>query len=83
MVKERIREIVDFATSESPLSESSKGWINESIFVAWSPTKSDQITKKEKLLNVSLLWNKEIASIIFIAVFLLTTMLLAFINMTI
>ena len=83
VVKERIKEIVDFATSESPLNEASKGWINESIFIDWGATKSEQINKKEELLNLSLFWNKEIASIIFITIFLLTTVLLAFINLAV
>ncbi len=73
MVQERIDELVDFATTESPRRSATKGWITDFIYLQLGASSEKPETKGEELVNVSVYWNKEIAAVIFGVVFILST----------
>ena len=56
MLKERIQEIFEFAKSESPYRKANKGWINQDIFLDFSPS-SDRFVQKNEAAKVILLWS--------------------------
>tara|TARA_Y100001968_G_scaffold258190_1_gene245104 strand:+ start:357 stop:869 length:513 start_codon:yes stop_codon:yes gene_type:complete len=57
VVRERIKEIVDFASSESPYSAANKGWINEDIYIQWGKSTKQKNNSANELVNVSVFWN--------------------------
>ena len=76
MLGERIKELVDFATSESPYRSANKGWINDDVYLQWGSS-SVQATNAEggELADVSIFWKpiNELLLILFAVVFLATT----------
>ena len=57
MVRERIKEIVDFVSSESPYSSANKGWINEDIYIQWGKSTKQNNNSANEVLNISFFWN--------------------------
>ncbi len=75
MVKQRIQELIDFATTESPYRSANKGWINEDVYLAWGrETQSASIQPGNEIANVSVLWKpiNQILLILFSVVILAT-----------
>tara|TARA_B100000700_G_C15051500_1_gene860538 strand:+ start:351 stop:608 length:258 start_codon:yes stop_codon:yes gene_type:complete len=54
MVKERIKEIVEFANSESPYRSANKGWITNDIFLEWRKEKMDANEKEDQIVEISI-----------------------------
>ncbi len=55
MFKERIQEVFDFTTSESPYRKANKGWINEDIFLDLNPS-ANKVSKPNEAAKVTLFW---------------------------
>ena len=72
MVRERLKEIVDFAKSESPYRNANKGWINDNIYFQWGALEKEISNDGKELLDVFLFWKpvKKLLSILFIVVLL-------------
>ena len=72
MVRERIKELVDFATTESPYRNATKGWLTDDVYINWGKSQEKAISKSNELANVSLYWKpvSQLVSIIFAVVFL-------------
>ncbi|WP_269623709.1 hypothetical protein [Prochlorococcus marinus] len=56
MLKERIKEVVDFTKSESPYRKANKGWINQDIFLDLSPS-ADTFKQTNEAAKVTLFWS--------------------------
>ncbi|WP_320676242.1 hypothetical protein [Prochlorococcus sp. MIT 1300] len=58
MPSERIQEIVDFATTESPYRSANKGWLTNDIFIDWSSDSdlSTNTSRSAQIAKVSLFW---------------------------
>ncbi len=75
MVRERIKELIDFATTESPYRSANKGWIRDDVYVAWGgEPKVASIKPGNELANVSVFWKpiNQILLILFSVVSLAT-----------
>ena len=78
MVKDRLNELVDFATKESPYRSATKGWLNEDLFIQWgSDPKENSLNKGTELINFSLFWDplSRILSLVFGSLLLATGIL--------
>ena len=71
MLKERIQEVFDFTKSESPYRKANKGWINQDIFLDFSPS-ADKINQTNEDAKVTLFWSpiNKLLSNIFIIIIL-------------
>ena len=56
MIKERIKEVLEFTKSESPYRKANKGWINEDIFLDLSPY-ADSVKETNEDAKVTLFWS--------------------------
>ena len=56
MLKERIKEILEFSKSESPYRKANKGWINQDIFLDLSPS-PDNLKQTNEAAKVTLFWS--------------------------
>ncbi len=67
MVKERVREIVDFATSSSPYQKANKGWLTDDIYLQIGASEEDSSRAGKKLIDVFVFWEplKQLVSILF------------------
>ncbi len=72
MVRERIKELVDFATTESPYRNATKGWLTDDVYINWGTSQQKATNQGDELANVSFFWKPvgQLASIIFTVVFL-------------
>ena len=72
MVRERIKEVVDFATTESPYRDANKGWLTDDVFINWGTSKGKASNQGNEVAKVSVFWSpiNHLASILFIVVFL-------------
>ncbi len=57
MVRERIKEIVDFVSSESPYNAANKGWLNEDVYIQWGKSTTKNNNSANEMVNVSVFWN--------------------------
>ena len=76
MLKERIKEVFDFTKSESPYRKANKGWINQDIFLDFSPS-ADKINQTNEDAKVTLFWSpiNKLLSNIFIIIILGTVLI--------
>ena len=72
MVRERIKELIDFATTESPYRDANKGWLNDDVYLQWGTAPEEKTKSGVELANVSVFWNpiNQIASILLVVVLL-------------
>ena len=79
MVRERIKELVDFATTESPYRDANKGWLTDDVYLQWGKTTESTTKAGVELANVSIFWNpiNQLASIL-LTVFLLASIFVFF-----
>ena len=72
MVRERIKELVDFATTESPYRDANKGWLTEDVYIKWGASQEKSSSQSNELANISVYWKpiNQIVSILFIVVVL-------------
>ena len=75
MVRQRIQEVVDFATTESPYKDANKGWITNDVFLQWGVSTKPKSKSGVELANVSVLWKpiNQLASILLAVVLSATT----------
>ena len=75
MLKERFQEVFDFTKSESPYRKANKGWINQDIFLDFSPS-ADKINQTNEDAKVTLFWSpiNKLLSNIFIIIILGTVL---------
>ena len=71
MLKERIQEVFDFTKSESPYRKANKGWINQDIFLDFSPS-ADKVNQTNEDAKFTLFWSpiNRLLSNIFIIIIL-------------
>ncbi len=71
---ERIKEIVDFAKTESPYRSANKGWIAEDVFLQLGENKDTKNNTFDELAKVSFFWQPiiQIALTLFAIIFLAT-----------
>ena len=74
MVRERFKEIIDFATAESPYRSANKGWISNDIYLQVGKSSSPDTSQGDQLADISV-YAKPINEIvlILIGVFFLAT----------
>ena len=72
MVRERIKELIDFATTESPYRDANKGWLNEDVYLQWGTAPEEKTKSGVELANVSVFWNpiNQLAAILLAVVLL-------------
>ena len=76
MVRERVKELVDFATTESPYRDANKGWLTDDVYVQWGKSQEKTSIPGKELANISVFWGpiNQLASIIFFVVSLAATL---------
>ncbi len=74
MPADRIKEIVDFATTESPYRSANKGWVADDIFLEWGSNRREPSKKFDQIASVSVYWTPifQIISVLFVVVSLAT-----------
>ena len=84
MVRERIQEVFDFATSESPYNSANKGWINEDVYLQWGSLPEKPSVEGEELVNVSVSWApiSKFLTIIFLVISLATVIVFSSISLS-
>ena len=72
MVRERIKELVEFATTESPYRNATKGWLTDDVYINWGTSHEKATNQGDELANVSFYWKpvSQLALIIITVVFL-------------
>ena len=80
-MKDRITELLDFATNQSPYRNANKGWLNNDIYLNWGKFKSNKTGMNNSILDITLSWDpvKAIISILF-AVLLISSVFIYLIN---
>ncbi len=70
VVRERVKEVVDFATSTSPYKNANKGWITEDVYLQWGSSTETQSSPTNEFLDVLVFWEpiKKLVSILFIVI---------------
>jgi len=70
VVRERLKELVDFATTESPYRDANKGWVTEDIYIQFGASREKSSRGGQELANVSVYWSpiNQLVSIIFVVV---------------
>ena len=84
MVRERIKELVDFATSESPYTNANKGWITDDVYVQFGALPDQPEQAKDELLDVFVFWEpiKQLISILFWVVLLASCLVFTSVSLT-
>ncbi len=74
MVRDKIKEIVDFATTESPYRSANKGWVTEDVYLQWGKSPEEQRVQGDQLVDISIFWRpiNKILALLFL-VFALAT----------
>ncbi len=74
MVRERIKEVVEFATSQSPYQNANKGWVTDDVYLQLGSSPDQSSAQGDQLANISVYWRpvSQLISIVFL-VFLLAT----------
>ena len=72
MVRERIKELIDFATTESPYRDANKGWLNDDVYLQWGTAPEQKTKSGVELANISVFWNpiNQLAAILLAVVLL-------------
>ncbi len=72
MIRERFKELVDFATTESPYRDATKGWLTDDVYLKWGPSEAKASTQANEIANVSVFWKpiNQIVLILFSVIFL-------------
>ena len=70
LVRERLKEVVDFATSESPYRNANKGWINDDVYLQWGGLSNRPDNGNDELLDVAIFWEpiKKLVLILFLVI---------------
>ena len=72
VIRERIQEIVDFATKESPYRDANKGWVNDDVYVQLGGSDNEtKATRGDQVADVAIYWDplNSIALILLIVIF--------------
>ncbi len=74
MVRERVQELVDFATTESPYRDANKGWVTDDVYIQLGRSKEKTSNPGKELANISVFWDpiNKLVSIVFLVVALAT-----------
>ncbi len=74
MLRGRVKELLDFATTESPYRSANKGWVTDDVYLQWGSSLNQDSNEGDELANVSVFWKPiiEIALILFVVVALAT-----------
>ncbi len=56
MVRERIKELVDFVTTESPYRDANKGWLTDDVYIQWGSSPVQDSSRGVEFANISVLW---------------------------
>ncbi len=67
MLRGRVKELLDFATTESPYRSANKGWVTDDVYLQWGSSLNQDSNEGDELANVSVFWKPiiEIALILF------------------
>ena len=70
MVKERVTEIFDFATSTSPYRKANKGWLTDDVYLQIGNPSTESTRPTKKVVDVLLFWEpiKRLISILFLVI---------------
>jgi len=84
LVRERLKEVVDFATSESPYRNANKGWINDDVYLQWGSLTDKADSGNEELLDVSIFWEpvKKLVLILFLVIALASTLVFGSVSLS-
>ena len=79
MVRERIKEVVDFVRAESPYRAANKGWVNDDVYFQLGSSLDKSSNNGDELADVSIYWKpiNEILSILLVVVLLATIFVLS------
>jgi len=72
VVRERIKELVDFATTESPYRDANKGWVTDDVYIKWGSSVEKNSLQGQELANIAVYWKpiNQIVFILFAVIFL-------------
>ena len=64
-IKERVIEVVDFVTTESPYRSATQVWINDYVSFQLGSSPDQSLKEGDELLTMSIYWNTGIGAILF------------------
>ncbi len=84
MVRERIKELVDFARIESPYRSANKGWLTNDVYLQLGKSSSAQENDGAELADVSVYWKpiSEIVILLFVVLCLSTIFVYMVLNLS-
>ena len=84
MLTGRIKELLDFATTESPYRSANKGWVTDDVYLQWGASIDKASNEGDELANVSVFWKPiiEIALILFVVVALATILVFSAVSIS-
>ena len=68
-VRERVKEIADFARSESPYRSATKGWIGDDVFIEWGAPAKQTLKAGDEVADIAVFWrpiNQMLALLFFV-----------------
>ena len=76
MVQDRLKELIDFASTESPYQEANKGWLTDDVYLRLGNSSDSLPSEKEKVADISVYWNpiKKIILILLSVILLASTL---------
>ncbi|WP_320673904.1 hypothetical protein [Prochlorococcus sp. MIT 1341] len=83
-VRERVKEILDFARAESPYRSANKGWITDDVFLEWGSPSKAELKQGDEVLDISVYWNpiNQIILILFSVILLATILVFLAVSFT-
>jgi len=73
-VRERVKEIADFARSESPYRSATKGWIGNDVFIEWGAPAKQTLKAGDEVAGISVFWQpiNQMLALLFFLFFIAT-----------
>ncbi len=78
MLGERIKEIIDFAKSESPYRSANKGWISNDVFLKLGTSDDKSSSQFDQFVKISFLWQPIIQLALTLVVVIFLSSIFAF-----
>ena len=68
MVRERVQEVVDFATSTSPYRDANQGWLTDDVYLQLGANEDQDSRAGKEFIDIFLFWEpiKNLVSILFL-----------------
>ena len=56
MVQDRLKELLDFAKTESPYKSANRGWLNQDVYLSLGNSSPGKLTENPDFVRINLFW---------------------------